>query len=384
MRIWVIGRSYPTKQNKMRGSFELEQAKLIASYGHDVSYIAAIFHPINKVKKWGYLHFDDGNVAVYTESLFYAPERMHLHLRFFQMKVWKCLLSKVEKERNLPDIIHIHYPGMVSIPEAILAYQKRGVKVVVTDHWSKTLMNTMDSFQRMQLITYANRADAVLCVGHPLREAIMKITCTKKNVQVIPNMVSPIFKPNLQEKQKGIYNFISVGRLESVKQIDMVVAAFAKGFAGKEDIQLTIVGDGKERGRIEKIIEKCQVKNQVHLTGVLSREETAKKVASSDALICFSRLETFGVPVIEAWACGKPVIASDGLGFLEYWNDELGYVVHHNDVEGLCESMEKIYLNRVKYDSKIIAQFAEDNFGEKAVYEKLQDVYLSIVRTKEV
>ena len=40
MKIWVIGRGYPTPENKMWGSFELEQAKMLARNGHDVSFIA--------------------------------------------------------------------------------------------------------------------------------------------------------------------------------------------------------------------------------------------------------------------------------------------------------------------------------------------------------
>lgn len=247
MNIWVIGRSYPTKQNKMRGSFELEQAKMLANHGHHVSYIASIFHPIKKVKKWGYCKFKDENLNVYTESVFFTPERMHLHLKFFQGKVWHRLLNKVENEQGIPDIIHVHYPGMVSIPETVLVYQKKGTVVVITDHWSKTLMNSMDSFQRKQLIKYANQADAVLCVGQPLKKSIERITGTKRTVQVVPNIVSSLFKYSDQETKSVNYTFISIGRLEPGKQIDRITLAFGETFAGKENIHLTIVGDGSER-----------------------------------------------------------------------------------------------------------------------------------------
>ena len=96
----------------------------------------------------------------------------------------------------MPDIIHIHYPGMNFIPEAVLPYQKKGVKIVTTDHWTKTLTDNMDSFQRNQLITYAHEVDAVLCVGHPLKESIQRITRTEKPIQVVPNVVSSTMKIN--------------------------------------------------------------------------------------------------------------------------------------------------------------------------------------------
>lgn len=111
MNIWVIGRSYPIKQNKMRGSFELEQAQLLAKGNNKVTYIAVIFHPINKVKKWGFCSFKDGQVNVYVESIPFTPERMHIHLSKLQGNVWRRLFRKIEFEQGIPDIIHVHYPA---------------------------------------------------------------------------------------------------------------------------------------------------------------------------------------------------------------------------------------------------------------------------------
>ena len=111
------------------------------------------------------------------------------------------------------------------------------------------------------------------------------------------------------------------------------------------------------------------------MTGTLSREKTAQRVAQADSLVCYSRLETFGVPVIEAWACGKPVVASNCLGFLEYWRDDLGYVVPWDDLEPLKKAMQGIYEKRNQYDSEKIAQFAQDNFGEKKLCDTLSEIY---------
>lgn len=378
MNIWVIGRSYPTKKNSMRGSFELEQAHLLESHGHRVAYLAAILHPINKVKKWGFCHFKDGKIDIYTDSIFFAPERMHLHPKKLLIKVWEKLLSTAEKELGIPDIIHIHYPGMISIPEAVLKYQSRGTRIVTTDHWSKTLMNSMDSFQRNQLIEYANRADAVLCVSQLLQESIARITKTEKEIQIVPNVVTGLFslEKTVDNKQER-YDFVAVGRIAPVKQMDQIALAFAKEFAEKKSVYLTVVGGGKEKeiSKIKKIIEEYHVEGQIHLTGTLSREETAKKVKNADSLVCFSQFETFGVPVIEAWACGKPVVGSDSLGFIEYWSEDLGYIVPHDDINALQKKMRQIYEKRGTYDAEAIARFAVENFGEEVVYEKLMKVY---------
>lgn len=375
MNIWVIARSYPIKKNKMRGSFELEQARLLANAGHNVTFLALIFHPVNKVKKWGYCTWKDGDIQVCTESIFFPPERMHIHSKLFQGRKWKNFLNRVEKENGIPDVIHIHYPGMVTIEDPVFEYQKKGAAVVVTDHWSKTLTNTMDNFQRKQLIQYAKRADAFLCVGEPLKRAVQEISNTDKEIQVVPNVVSSLFKPESKPKDSEKYNFIAVGRLVPLKQFDKVVSAFAETFKKQKHITLTIVGGGAESKILNELISRYGVADQVVLTGTLSREETAQRVALADSLVCYSTMETFGVPVIEAWACGKPAIASNTLGFLEYWRDDLGYVVPWDDTESLKRAMMDIYKKRNQYDAEKIAQFAQDNFGEEKLCNTLSEIY---------
>lgn len=50
MVIWVIGRNYPLSDNDMQGSFELEQAKMLAWYGNEVHYLACSLHPLKRSK----------------------------------------------------------------------------------------------------------------------------------------------------------------------------------------------------------------------------------------------------------------------------------------------------------------------------------------------
>lgn len=375
MKIWVIGRSYPTPRNKMRGSFELEQAKMLAKHGHDVTYLAVILHPVNKVKKWGYIHFADESIQVYADSVFWAPERMHLHPQHLIEKTWRTLFSKAEREQGMPDVIHIHYPGMNGSPTVVAEYKQRGAEIVTTEHWSKVLTDSMDAYQRRQLIDFSRIADEILCVGEPLRKAIQSVTHTEKEIKIVPNIVSDLFQQSSNKEKTKEYHFIVVGRLAPVKQIDLIAETFAKTFREVPDVFLDIVGDGSERRKVERIIRQYHMSRQIHLTGTLSREDTAKRVTQSDCLICFSRLETFGVPVIEAWACGIPVIASDALGFLEYWENELGCVVPSGDTVELSKAMKQIQERR--FDSAYIRNFACKYFSEETVYNLLMENYSS-------
>lgn len=373
MNIWVIGRSYPLMLNNMQGSFELEQAKMLAKHGQNVSYLACVFHPFKKVKKWGFCKWNEDNMHVYTNSQFYAHERMKLHLELFKAYIWKKFLSRVEQETGIPDVIHVHYPANITVARLILAYQKKGTKIICTEHWTQVLNQTIDAYERKQLKEYVDNANAFLCVGVPLKNAIEEITQTAKSVYVIPNIANSLFE--VRKKENTIYNFIAVGAVIPHKQFDKIIEAFGAVFKDVHDVKLTIVGNGVELGNLKKLVSKMALNEQVKFTGELKREETADYVANSDALVCYSRCETFGVPIIEAWSCGIPVIATTAAAVIDNWNDRLGIEISPDDISQLKEAMKDIYINRMNYSKEYISNFSEEHFSEEKVYSMLLKYY---------
>lgn len=373
MNIWVIGRSYPQKINNMQGSFELEQAKMLAKHCNSVAYIACVFHPFKKVKKWGFCHWQEDEISIFTYSQIYAIERMKLHLEPFKAVVWRKLLNQVEQETGVPDVIHVHYPSNITVAKDILEYKKKGAKIVCTEHWSQVLKNAIDFYEREQLKLYADNADAMLCVGSPLRDSVKEITNSKRNLYVVPNIVNEMFRPT-KYKREG-YNFIAVSALFPIKQFDRIISAFAMRFQNQNNVKLTIVGGGPEEAHLKHLAKELGVENQVVFTGKRDRSETAFLVASSDALICYSNCETFGVPIIEAWACGLPVIATTAAAVRDGWDEKLGVQVSPYDLGELQNAMQYVYEHRSEYDPKYIAQYAAEHYSENTVYEMLMNYY---------
>lgn len=376
MKVWVIGRSFPNKSNGNIGSFEYEQAKMLARGGCEVTYLALVFHPFKKINNWGYSTWEDDNITVCTYSQFYAPERLYLHLKNFQTGKWRNFLNQVEKQCGLPDVIHVHYPAMLTEANVILDYQARGVKIVATEHWTKVLNGELKKHHVENLNHYVNQANAFICVGDPLRQAVKRITGDNREIKLIPNVVSEVFFESKQEEQKEYFEFIAVGRLVPVKQFDKMIDAFYQAFGNQnQNVRLTIVGGGAEEKTLRKLISQYGLEKNVSLTGTLPREQTAQRVAQANALLCFSRLETFGVPVIEAWACGKPVIATDSLGFLEYWNEGLGEIVPSSDAVAFGEAMKRMVEKKDDFDATNISEFARANFGEEKIFSMLMECY---------
>ena len=359
----------------MRGSFEIEQAKMLARGGHDVTYIAVVFHPVKKIKKWGFSSWKEDGITVCGYSQFFFPERMNIRLESFRKNVFRKALKMVEKTVGIPDIIHVHYPTMITEPQVVLKYQEKGVAVVCTEHWTAVQAKNINAREIKQLSQYADNADGFICVGNPLKKSVVELTNTSSEITVIPNVFESVFTP-LKKKQKDYFEFITVGRLVPVKQVDKVVEAFSSVLKENPTLKLTIVGTGEEKEKIENVAIAAGIREKVEFTGTLSREQVASRIAKADCLVCYSNLETFGVPIIEAWACGIPAISSDALGFSEYWKNDLGWIVDQNDIEQLKDAMNKVM--REHYDSDRLHKFAVQHFSEEAVRAQIETLYTRV------
>lgn len=373
MKIWVIGRGHPAEGNSMSGSFELAQSKMLAKGGHDVTYIAISFHPFRRIRNWGYATWHEDQITVCSYSIPCIPSRFKIELQWFKECIYKRVLLRILYQQGTPDVIHVHYPARLAGDEAVFSLQNQGVVIVCTEHWSRVLTNQMSRHERRRLQKYADNADAFICVGAPLKNAVAALT-GRKNIQLVPNVVEKCFVPRSEERN-GVKKFISVGRLVTDKQFDKIIDAFSKLYMKHKNTELIIVGGGREYKALEKRIHCLHMGEAVHLIGPQPREKVAELVAESDCLLLYSKFETFGVPIIEAWACGIPVIVSDCFGFSEYWNDGLGYIVDHNNLDELVEKMETVIMEYVKYNHQNIAQYAQEHFGEEAVLKRLEIIY---------
>lgn len=346
---------------------------MLARQGHDVTYIACVFHPFKKVKKWGFCSWNEEKVRIYTFSQFYFPARFHIYMNHFQEKVWGKLLSLCEKERGLPDIIHVHYPTMITQPKTILAYKERGIKIIATEHWTAVQTGQINGHERNQLKAYVSEADQFICVGKPLADSVLELTNTKHKVHIVPNVVPDYF--TIKKKDWNGFRFVAVGRLVPVKQFDHLINSFWQVYSGNKDVTLTIVGGGSEYKHLKKLVDRLEANEQIKMTGTLPRGETADIISLSDVLVCYSRLETFGVPVIEAWYCGLPVIASSAIGFAEYFNESLGLLIPYDDDKKLETSLSDVRNEYKKYSKDFIHSYADANFSEATVYKKLMKIY---------
>jgi glycosyltransferase involved in cell wall biosynthesis len=119
-----------------------------------------------------------------------------------------------------------------------------------------------------------------------------------------------------------------LGRIHRVKGVDILVKAFANVAEKLTDVKLVIVGpDDGYLGELERLIKALKIENDVLIMGPLYGKDKLAAYIDTDVYVLPSRYETFPMSVLEAVACGSPVILSENCGVAGYFKDKVGLVV---------------------------------------------------------
>jgi len=148
---------------------------------------------------------------------------------------------------------------------------------------------------------------------------------------------------------------LMVARMDPIKAHDVAIKALSRV---KQDVKLVIVGDGSFsssakgglahskgaswRASLEKLAKELHVEDRVVFTGYLGKRELEAAYALSSVVLLTSKIEGFGITVLEAWVNKKPVIVSDGAGVSELVVDgSNGYVFPSGDDKALAQKIEQ-------------------------------------------
>ena len=167
-----------------------------------------------------------------------------------------------------------------------------------------------------------------------------------------------------------------VGRLSDEKRIEHIRPALE----GLPKTRLVLVGDGPARARLERVFAGLPV----HFMGYLRGRRLSQAYASADIFVFPSRLETFGLVVIEAMASGLPVAAARVGGVGDMVREGVnGYSYESGDVASLLESLRLIASNRenMRWMGRQARAYAEGQSWE-AIMDEVIEVYAGLIRER--
>jgi glycosyltransferase involved in cell wall biosynthesis len=131
---------------------------------------------------------------------------------------------------------------------------------------------------------------------------------------------------------------VHFGRIRKYKSVDTVIRVLALLKQKLPEARLVIIGDGPEKTNLEDLTKKLGLTGSVEFSGVLSTQRLVETLNKSHVFINASPKEGWGLTVVEANACGVPVLASNRPGLKDSLRDgETGFLVEYGDVQAFAE-----------------------------------------------
>ena len=265
-------------------------------------------------------------------------------------------------------------PAIINIPSIIgwlLAYES-GTKLVITEHATMSYKAYIEHKNdlRIRSLPWLSRllypkASGLVANSQDVLEDLLKciqVPMQEDRVTIIPNPIdidavcinsqAEPDHPWLLRKEQPV--IMSVGRLAKQKNFMLLLRAFAI-VRERLDARLIIVGEGPERCRLEKIIDESSQEEDISLPGF--SDNPWKSMAKADVFVLASEEEAFGLVLVEAMACGVPVVATDAIGggprsILK--NEKYGILVPNGDARALADAILEVIRSR-ELDGRLVA-----------------------------
>ena len=210
------------------------------------------------------------------------------------------------------DAIDAHYFYPDGVAAALIARQL-GKPLVITARGSDLNLLTRYALPRRWIRWAAHQAAHLVTVSRALKQVLIDLGVAQEKITVLRNGVDvDLFAPVARETMRATLDFrgftlLSVGNLVAAKGHDLVIAATAR----IPDAQLVIIGEGPDRARLTALAATQGVADRVRFVGNMQQDTLRNYYGAADVLILASAREGWPNVLLEAMACGTPVIAAN-------------------------------------------------------------------------
>jgi len=254
-------------------------------------------------------------------------------------------LLKILREWK-PDIVHSHMVHANLLARVVRIFCKIPV-LISTAH-------NIDEGGRWREIVYRLTDPLVDLTTNVSRAAVERYICVgvvpKNKIRFMPNGIDTA-KFNLNKaagkrlrNELGVDNYfvwLAVGRFEEAKDYPNMLRAFKMIVSKKSNVVLLLVGQGSLMEEVKKLASELKLGDKVRFLGV--RRDVPDLMNAADAYVMSSAWEGMPMVLLEAGACGLPIVATDVGGNSEVvLNNKTGFIVPPRNPEALAQAMEKM------------------------------------------
>lgn len=302
---------------------------------------------------------------------------------FYTVYIWAFLYYILRFRGNFDVVVDsqngipFFTPLYVAVPKVLVIYH------VHQDVFRKHLMfpfNRFAMFVEKDLAPLIYSGQKVVTISKSSRIDIAKIVRNQREDEI--EIVNPgVDFGTFKTCRKTLYpSFIYLGRLMHYKNVDVAIRAFAKVVAKKPEAKFFVAGYGEARGELENLTKELKISKNVEFLGKVSDKDRVCLLGKAWLAIQPSSAEGWGMTIIEANACGTPVIASNINGLKDSVVDgKTGFLMPVKDVGACAKIMleliqDKSYLNTLSREAFNWAKKFDWNYSSVRFAEVLMEV----------
>jgi teichuronic acid biosynthesis glycosyltransferase TuaC len=355
LSVLTITTLYPNPIQPAHGAFVKARLQKLLSSGEVTAEVIA---PVPWVPSWvrypsvERLHLvphvrNEGTLTIHHPRYFVVPKiGMNLtpHTLFLALKKQLSTLLASGRRFDLIDA-HYFYPDGVA---AVWLGQHFDIPVCVTSRGTDLSLIPQYAVPRKMIVDAASRADGLVTVCQALKDRLVELGTIPERITVLRNGVDlERFRPLDRLKARKSFGCTrrtlgSVGLLIKRKGHYHVIRALRS----LPDTDLLIVGDGPDRASLEHLATKMGVADRVRFLGLIDNAQLAGAYSAMDALVLASSREGWANVLLEAMACGTPVVASRVWGTPEVVAaPEAGILMATLDAEGVVSAVNRLFNN---------------------------------------
>jgi teichuronic acid biosynthesis glycosyltransferase TuaC len=355
------------------GGYFRDQALALKAAGHRVALLAPAIHTWRDLRRGrvgrrgsGETIIESDGIPIYRRDDFTGLPRLPYRNPLAWSRCGLKLAKRYIAENGRPDLVHAHSCLSAGVLAAAIK-RRSGVPFVVTEHSIGPVGGRW--WERHLISRVMRKADCRIAVS-PHLGALLEHRYPGSSWNYLPNVLGEAFlgpkASAARAQERSEFVFLCVARLSAEKGHFSLIEAFARGFAGNPAVRLRLVGDGPSRTTLEQQSCRLGVTDQVDFAGALPAAGVRAEMEAADAFVLASLFETFGVVVIEAFACGLPVVSTASGGPDHLIDATKGLLVPLNDPEALRDALVTMHSRARCYDRTAIRAEAVQRFGPDA------------------
>jgi phosphatidyl-myo-inositol alpha-mannosyltransferase len=349
-------------------------ALALMARGHDVTIVTS--HARNGHLNGHERSLDPTRVVRIGRS-FKIPSNGSIAHATFGLHLWREMRDLFRAERF--DLVHTHSPLVFTLPP-IGVIAARGPRIG-TFHTYFEGSRVYERFHGILQKQFLNRLDAVTAVSRSCIDALARYF-QLRDPRIIPNGVDVnLFHPGvtrLEKFDRSKLTLLFLGRFDHRNGYPLMLEAFTRVREARSDVRLVVVGDGPLRASYERMVP-AALRADVHFEGTALSSRPAY-YATADVFCSPISKASFGVTLLEAMAAGRPIVATDNVGYRDLLGPEEAALTPTGDADAFATAILALLDDPARREAMGLAGRAKSHrFSWTRVVDQTLDLYSEVL-----